>query len=44
MLARDKQFLLLIRHPPCYSFIQSGPVKIDSDRGKKKIYTPEGIP
>jgi hypothetical protein len=27
MLARGKQFLLLIRHPPCYSFIQSTPVK-----------------
>jgi hypothetical protein len=23
-----KQFLLLIKHPPCYSYIQSGPVKI----------------
>ena len=23
MLANGKQFLLLIRHPPCYSYIQS---------------------
>ena len=27
MLARGKQFLLLIRHPPCYSFVKSSPVK-----------------
>jgi hypothetical protein len=26
-LAKGKQFLLLIRHPPCYSYIQSIPVR-----------------
>jgi hypothetical protein len=28
MLVTDKQFLLLIRHRPCYSYIQSSPVKV----------------
>ena len=27
-LAKSKQFLLLIRHLPCYSYIQSSPVKV----------------
>jgi hypothetical protein len=27
VLAKGKQFLLLIRHPPCYSYIQSRMVK-----------------
>jgi hypothetical protein len=26
VLEKGKQFLLLIRHPPCYSYIQSSPV------------------
>ena len=26
-----EQFLLLIRHPPCYSYIQSSPVKVQAD-------------
>jgi len=28
VLAKGKQFLLLIRHPPGYSYIQSSPVKV----------------
>jgi hypothetical protein len=28
MLKKGKQFLLLIRHPPCYSYIQSISVKV----------------
>ena len=28
VFAKGKQFLLLIRHPPCYSYIQSSPVKV----------------
>jgi hypothetical protein len=28
MLAKGKRFLLLIRHPLCYSYIQSSPVKV----------------
>jgi hypothetical protein len=28
MLAKGKQVVLLIRHPPCYSYIQSSPVKV----------------
>jgi hypothetical protein len=28
MLVKGKQFLLLIRHPPCYSYRQSTPVKV----------------
>jgi len=28
MLAKGKQFLLLIRHPSCYSYIQSNPAKV----------------
>ena len=24
---KGKQFLLLIKHPPCYAYIQIGPVK-----------------
>jgi hypothetical protein len=36
MLAKSKQFLLLIRHPPCYSYILSRPtVNLLGDRGKK---------
>ena len=27
-LAKGKQFLLLIRHPSCYPYIQSSPVKV----------------
>ena len=27
MLAMDKQSMLLISHPPCYSYLQSNPVK-----------------
>jgi hypothetical protein len=27
VLANNKKFLLLIRHPPCYSYIQTSPVK-----------------
>ena len=39
MLAKDKQFLILIRHSLCYSYIESNPVKsLGSDRGKKNIY------
>jgi uncharacterized membrane protein len=28
VFAKGKQFLLLIRHPPYYSYIQSSPVKV----------------
>jgi len=28
VLAKGKQFLFLIRHPPCYSYIQSIPIKV----------------
>ena len=28
MLANGKQVLILIRHPPCYLYIQSSPVKL----------------
>jgi len=28
VLAKGKQFLLFIRHPPGYSYIQSSPVKV----------------
>jgi hypothetical protein len=28
MFTKGKQFLLLIRQPPCYSYIQSSPVKV----------------
>jgi len=28
MLVKDKEFLLLIRHIPCYSYIQSSLVKV----------------
>jgi hypothetical protein len=28
VLAKDKQLLLLIRHSPCYSYLQSSPVKV----------------
>ena len=28
VLAKGKQFLLLIRYPPCYTYIQSNPVKL----------------
>jgi hypothetical protein len=28
VLVKDKQSLLLIRHAPCYSYIQSSPVKV----------------
>ena len=28
MLKKGKQFLFLIRHPPCYSYIQSSPAKV----------------
>jgi hypothetical protein len=28
MLAKFEQFLLLIRHPPCYLYIQSSPVQV----------------
>jgi hypothetical protein len=28
VLAKVKQFLFLIRHPSCYSYIQSSPVKV----------------
>jgi hypothetical protein len=38
VLAKGKQFLLLIRHSPCYSHIQSSPVKVFAvvvERGKR---------
>ena len=28
VLAKGRQFLLLIKHPPCYSYIQSSPVNV----------------
>jgi hypothetical protein len=28
MLVKGKLLLLLIRHPPCYSYLQSSPVKV----------------
>ena len=28
MHPKVKQFLLLIKHPPCYSYILAGPVKV----------------
>ena len=31
-------FLLLIRHPPCYSYIQSSPVKILTVIEERNIY------
>ena len=38
VLGTDKQFLLLIRHPPCYSYNQV--IKnIVGDTGKKENYT-----
>ena len=48
MLAKGKQFLLLIRHPPCCSHIQSSPVKVSVIeerkhlRKKSKIHTIKG--
>ena len=36
VLAKGKQFLLLIRHPPCYSYIQSSPVKVLAVRKERK--------
>ena len=38
MLAKGKQFLLLISHPPSYSYIQSSPVKVLSAIVEEKIY------
>jgi hypothetical protein len=35
VVAKGKQFLLFLRYPLCYSYIQSGQ-KFGSDRGKKK--------
>ena len=36
VLAKGKQFLLLIRHPPCYSYIQSSQVKKKQKKQKQK--------
>ena len=36
VLAKGKQFVFLIRHPPCYSYIQSGK-SIGSDRENKHL-------
>jgi hypothetical protein len=36
VLAKGKQFLLLIRHPPCYSYIQSSQVKKKQKQKKTK--------
>ena len=36
MIVKGKQFLLLIRHPPCYSCIVNTTKSLGSDRGKKK--------
>jgi len=38
VLPKGKQFLLLIRHPPCYSYIQSSPVKVLTVIEERNIY------
>ena len=42
VLAKDKKFMLLIKHPPCYSYLQSDQ-SLGSDRGKKQIYVKSKI-
>ena len=37
MLTKGKQFLLLIRHLSCYSYIQSSPVKILAVIEERKV-------
>ena len=38
VLVKGKQFLLLIRHLSCYSYIQWSSVSLVMERGKKNIY------
>jgi hypothetical protein len=38
VLGKGKLFLLLIRHPPCYSFIQSSLVKVLAVIEERSIY------
>jgi hypothetical protein len=37
VLVKGKQFLLLIRHPPCYTYIQSSPVQVFAMQKAKHV-------